>query len=70
MTAADRFGWESGDIQVSQCATCRHKRIDGAFCAAFPDGIPDTILSNEHDHRQPYPGDNGIQFEQGRNENP
>jgi len=29
----------------------------------FPDGIPDEILTNGHDHRQPFEGDNGIVFE-------
>ncbi len=58
----DRFVWESGDIKVSQCAYCRHKRRRGT-CNAFPKGIPLLILRNERDHRKPYDGDNGIQFE-------
>ena len=31
-------------------------------CAAFPQGIPDSILDNEVDHRLPVSGDNGIRF--------
>jgi len=31
-------------------------------CDAFPDGIPDEILRQGFDHRNEYPGDNGIRF--------
>ena len=31
-------------------------------CDAFPDGIPDEIITNRTDHRQPYQGDGGMRF--------
>jgi hypothetical protein len=52
------------------CVQCRHWQRavpPHIFCAAYPAGksagVPDAIRYNEHDHRQPYEGDNGIQFE-------
>ena len=60
----NKFAWDASELSVSQCALCRHKRISGAICAAFPRGIPDAILTGDHDHRKPYPGDSGIHFEE------
>ena len=45
-----------------QCINCRHFEKEDR-CKAFPDGIPAKVFTGEHDHREPYPGDNGIQFE-------
>lgn len=60
MTA--KFVWEDGDMVLSQCVHCRHKKKDN-ICTAFSEGIPDKIMSNRHDHRKPFKGDNGIRFE-------
>ena len=45
-----------------QCVMCRHFRA-GLVCDAVPEGIPEEIITGEHDHREPYPGDHGVRFE-------
>ena len=54
-------------IVIPICLYCKHfnrdPRSDASVCAAFPDGIPDAILFNRRDHRRPFKGDHGIQFE-------
>lgn len=41
---------------------CKHLK-DQWTCEAFPDGIPDKILTWEWIHTKPYPRDHGIRFE-------
>jgi len=51
----------------TQCESCKHYRPEakGYTCSAYPacPGIPREIIDGEHDHRDPYPGDNGIRWE-------
>lgn len=63
-------------IPSAQCLRCRwlqsaftpmqtDSSVSGTHresCRAFPDGIPDEIASGDHDHRKPFPGDNGVQW--------
>jgi hypothetical protein len=49
-------------MMTEQCPVCKHY-LNLFECEAFPEGIPDEILSGEVDHTEPYPGDNGIRFE-------
>jgi hypothetical protein len=54
-----------GNTMCFGCARFRpydRDHPDGAYCAAFPEGIPDDLLFQNVDHTQPYPGDNGIRF--------
>jgi hypothetical protein len=48
-----------------QCVACSHlnRTAESTTCSAFPEGIPQDILTNSHDHHAPYPGDNGVRFE-------
>ncbi len=46
------------------CTLCEHSTsMMSRLCKAFPKGIPHEIWIGENKHTEPYPGDNGIQFE-------
>lgn len=57
----------------SSCLSCKHfkgikqdkevEQTERPHCSAF-DSIPPEIWTGLNDHRTPYPGDNGIVFQQ------
>lgn len=49
----------------SPCLHCKNKGKPGeGNCRAFLDRIPDEIFWGKNLHKEPYPGDHGILFDQ------
>ena len=60
-------GWDFFHLWSDQCCRCRHKTQSPRHtCAAFPNGIPRPIWLREQDHRELWPDDQGIRFEEIR----
>ena len=55
--------YSDGEFGISQCVWCRHRSSGGRCCRAFPNGIPEEILKDRHDHREAYVGDSGVRFQ-------
>ena len=49
-----------------QCINCLNlieSEPGGMVCLAFPEGIPEEIVTGEVDHSKPYPGDHGFLYD-------
>jgi hypothetical protein len=47
------------------CSYCKHfsTETEDNVCSVFPTGIPAEIWTGKNDHKKPFKGDRGIQFE-------
>ena len=49
---------------LSFCLYCKNLlSLSDRECVGFTKLIPDEIWQGKNDHSEPYPGDNGVQFE-------
>lgn len=51
----DKYIYKKGDIDFILCFRCVNKYRDKIGCNAFPDKIPDDILTGEFDHTVKHP---------------
>ena len=60
-----RMGASIRDFSINgtMCNRCKHIATPGIACAAFPAGIPGSVLRGAVAHVAPIPGDQGLQFE-------
>ena len=56
--------WYVGEIAISETAKYFHRRNNNVACRAYPRGIPNETLVGRIDHRTPYPGDQGLQWQE------
>ena len=58
-----KFVSRGNQFTAPVCGNCVYDYKDGT-CKAFPDGIPDEILSGKNKHRKPLLGqDNNLTYE-------
>jgi hypothetical protein len=50
-----------GPLFFERCEVCVHF-AGGSSCKAFPDRIPDEIVTGKFDHARAHPDDHGIRF--------
>ncbi len=55
-------GTLSTESTSATCRRCVHFQLTSRTCAAFPEGIPDELWWAYRGHREPFPGDHGVQF--------
>ncbi len=56
-------GPRNNPLRSDTCGRCTHY-LGRKTCVAFPGGIPEEIWSAYLGHREPFPGDRGVQFKQ------
>lgn len=62
---AEKSNRPKGVFAQPLCLDCVHLDLKSVNnCKAFPKGIPHEIWGLGFNHKKPFPGDNGIQFEE------